>query len=108
MLEGNRTAEATLLELMKQPQDASPEERVAHIANAKATHFAKLSVSLLKDFIRARKLTDASDASLDKSFPKKGTVKTFKAGENCLHAMAYELRGALVTAKPPQTPSTNV
>ena len=29
-------------------------------------------------------------------------MKTFKAGENCLLAMAYELRGTLVTAKPPQ------
>jgi hypothetical protein len=72
------------------------------------THFRKLKPQLLKAFIKARVLEDASATHLDK-MPKKGTIVEAEKGVQCNRTLkpvmirwAYDVRQDAVKAKIPE------
>ena len=103
LLEENAECERALIQLMGGQEDAN----VITFEGAEMTHFLKMKPQLLKAFIKARMLDDATATELEK-MPKKGTISEAEKGVQCkrtskpvLIRWAHDVRGHPVKAKIP-------
>jgi hypothetical protein len=100
LLEGSTKAEKILLDTMRRSPGENPVEDV--LKDARVSHFSSVAPTLLRDFIRARELTDASDSRLNSTLPKrKGTASDVRGEVDCLLLRAFQKRADPVTARLP-------
>jgi hypothetical protein len=75
LLADNQSCTEAVLQEMDCPADSSLSLELAEV-----NHFHRISVSLLRAFIKCRQLDDATSTSLDKLMPKKGSLKEARDG----------------------------